>query len=361
MNDKLSRRRFLHVAGGSALGAVAASCTQYTGSQDGGAELPLYVDDDVGRGWPVLRGPYLQRNAQIAAFLLPADPGQLQQMCDRYLNTPTGGRLNYAPLMPYVAMLVADMKVSSLDERDRELGWMRETELGFWIPTVARAQAGGLYIPDRTGWFLPYLYVNNPSAIATGREVYGFPKMLARFDKPLDVQNPEFAVDVWGFAQSGSEVEGTMQRLAELRRRDESRAASAAVTWGSWDAARAEITRLLAESDSSVDEAALQQLVPSDRMEILTVFLKQFRDVTDTRRACYQAIIEATIRLQHFHSGELLDSTYDLTFHTLQNHPLVQTLGLNADESGTVQPLVGLRIHVDFTLEHGVEIWRAGI
>ena len=66
------------------------------------------------------------------------------------------------------------------------------------------------------------------------------------------------------------------------------------------------------------------------------------------------------MRIHNFHSGELLDHTYDLTLHPLQNHPLAQTLGLNVDENGLVQPLLGLRIHVDFTLEHGVEIWRAG-
>ncbi|MCP4540446.1 MAG: acetoacetate decarboxylase family protein [Chloroflexi bacterium] len=359
MDDKLSRRRFLHVAGGSALGAVAAGCTPRAGSQDDDTKLPLYVDDGAGQGWPVLRGPYLQRNAQIAAFLLPADIRPLQQMCDRYLNNPTGGQLNYAPLMPYVVMLIADMKISSLDERDRELGWMCETELSFWVPIAARAQAGGLEIPDYTGWFLPYLYVDNPAAIATGRQVYGFPKMLAQFDKPFDVQNPEFAVDVWGFARSGPEAEGRIQRLAELRRRDKSTATGSAITWGNWDAARAEIIHLFSKLDSPVDRAALERLIPPDRMEISTVFLKQFRDVADTRRACYQAIVEAPMHVQHFHSGELLNNTYYLTLHTLQNHPLAQTLGLHADESGIVQPLVGLQIHVDFTLDHGVEVWRA--
>ena len=151
-----------------------------------------------------------------------------------------------------------------------------------------------------------------------------------------------------------------MQRLVELRRRDENPTTGAAITWEDWDTARAEIVHLLGESVSSIDEATLQQLIPSDSMEILTVFLKQFRDVADTRRACYQAIVEATMRAQHFYSGKLLDNIYYLTLHTLQNHPLAQTLGLNTDESGIVQPLIGLWVHVDFTLEHGVEVWRSG-
>ncbi|NBD35127.1 MAG: twin-arginine translocation signal domain-containing protein, partial [Chloroflexi bacterium] len=164
MGKKLSRRDFLYLTGG-ALGAAATGCGRREASSPG--ELPRYVDDDLRHGWPVPRGPYLQRDARIAAFWLPADGDALHRLCQRYLSAPTNGEWDYVPAMPYVAMLYAEMDVLSTDARDQALGHSRERELSFWAPVVGRRKAGGLWTPDHAAWFLPCLYVDNPSALVT--------------------------------------------------------------------------------------------------------------------------------------------------------------------------------------------------
>ncbi len=358
MGKKLSRRRFLYLTGG-ALGAAATGCRRSPATPE---ELPHYVDDDLRHGWPVPRGPYLQRDARIAAFLLPAERDALHRLCRRYLSAPTNGEWDYVPAMPYVAMVYAEMDVLSTDARDQALGHSRERELSFWVPTVGRRKAGGLWTPDHAAWFLPCLYVDNPSALVTGREVYGFPKMWGRFESPTIIQNPEFALDAWRFEtadMSGASVQGQMQRLAELKRRDPEDALASAVTWGNWDAARAEIIRLLRQTDASVEMQTLRDLIELEGGEIPLVFLKQFRDAADTRRACYQAIIRTDARLDLFRQGGLLDHTYYLTLHPHVNHPLAKLLGLRVNHQQHVQALVGFWIHVDFTLGRGAEVWKA--
>jgi len=345
-----SRRRFLQLIGG-ALGAATLGCTRQAATpQAGGGSLPLYIDD--GLGVPVFRGPYLQRDAQIVAFLLPAERQQLKRLCDRCLNA-NGTGLKYVPLASYVLLLFADMKVSSLDVRDREFGWSHETELSFWIPTVAQVPAGGLLVSDHVAWFVPYLFVNNPHAIATGREVYGFPKMLGHFEQPLDMHHPEFSVDVWGFARFGPEMEGKLQRLLDMRGAGGEGLASPGA-WRNWDEARSELIALLFSSAESQQDAGA--MVAVDDVDLRLVFLKQFRDVADTRHACYQAVLEAPARVQSFYSGGLLDGKYALNFHVLESHPLPQVLGIPVSESGAVQALAAFQLHLDFTLGHGTTV-----
>ncbi len=341
----LSRRRFLRLAGG-ALGAMAAGCAPK--SSDNETALPDYVDG--GMGVPVFRGPYQQREARIAAFLLPARVTALRKLCDTYFNLPSNGAVKVNPFGPYALLLYAEMQIQSLDERDEAIGWMQETEVSFWTPVRGR---GG-----RSAWFLPYLFVDNPYAIASGREVYGFPKTWGQFEKPASIQNPEFGVDVWGFEDFDPQAAGKVQRLLETRKSDAARD-TPPETWTNWDAARSALIRLLfkdwqpeAAGDGGIQWSEMLEKTP-------LVFLKQFRDAADSRKACYQAIVEAPVQLTAFHDGGFIDDTYTVACQPLASHPLAETLGLNVDSSGATQALATFWLRVDFTLGAGVEVWRA--
>jgi len=48
------------------------------------------------------------------------------------------------------------------------------------------------------------------------------------------------------------------------------------------------------------------------------------------------------------------------SLQSLASHPLPKILGLEADSSGALQTLATFWLHVDFTLDAGVEVWRAG-
>jgi len=351
--DKLSRRRFMTLAGG-ALSVAAAGCTVSPASIQQ-RKLPAYIDD--GLGWPVLRGPYLQRQAQLAVFLLQAETGALKTMCDRYLNLAASTPFDYAPLAPYVLLMLADMDIVSLDARDSALGWTREVELSFWVPTVARVKSGGVLLPDHPAWFLPWLFVDNPNAIATGREVYGFAKTLGKFQKHADMRQPEFALEVWGAERLDAGAEHKPRRLLEVRQTDAS--ADRVESWTSWPDARAALLRMLLGGQDPAQES----LFDPATVEMPLVFLKQFPDAADTRRACYQALIEAPARVQRFEAGQSLPGTYQFVFDALESHPISRLLGLptSQDSSGrqTLYALAAAWLSLDFTLEHGVEVWRA--
>jgi len=355
---RLPRRRFLHLAGG-VLGALAAGCVPQTPAPESAA-LPDYVDG--GLGIPVFRGPYLQRDAHIAAFLLPARIEALRSLCDTYLNTPSDGAVDYRPLGPYALLLYADMQIQSLDDRDQVIGWMQETEASFWVPAVARSKPGGGFrTPNHAAWFLPYLFVDNPYAIASGREVYGFPKTEGHFEKATRIQNPEFAVEVWGFTEFGPQVEGKPRPLLETRKIGGDSEDTVPDTWTDWDAARSALIRQVFKDWTPSADGEDYEAQWFESLEAMPlVFLKQFRDAAESRKACYQAVIEAPVQLSTFYGGGFIDAAYALTLYPLASHPLAQTLGLSVDSSDAAPALAAFWLHLDFTLGPGVEVWHAG-
>jgi hypothetical protein len=322
-----------------------------------GASYPGYVDGDI--GLPVFRGPYLQQDAQMAAFLFSVDSDRLAVLCDQYLNAPCDKQIRYVPLLPNVVVIFADMFVSSLDERDRKVGRMPETEVSFWVLTVAMRRVGRVYVPDHLAWFLPYLFVDNSNAIATGREVYGFNKLMGRFQKPQHIQRPEFSMDVFGFKEFNPEAKGEMGRLLEIRCTDHATGDEPVDTWESWDNAKTDIDQELLKSIEADPKSKVIEFVArliNDNMPI--VFLKQFRDVSNTHQACYQAIVEAPIKMQQFHQGGFLSGGYVMSVNHLDSHPLAHTLGLRL-ENGEQRSVVGVWMKVDFILGGGIEVWKA--
>jgi hypothetical protein len=318
---------------------------------------PAYVDGGI--GFPVFRGPHVQQDAQLAAFFFDADVQQLTALCNQYLNFPTDGHTKYLPLLSKVIVLFADMFVASRDERDGQAGRLPETEVSFWIPTVAMRSVGGLFVPDHLAWFLPYLFLDESNSIATGREVYGFNKQHAHFEKPASIRHPAFAIDVLGLKHFEPEATGQRERLLDMRRTGNAPLDERPGTWQSWNDAQTEVLpellkTIAADSKNKIVEMATMLITHQMRL----VFLKQFRDVADTRLACYQAIVEAPLTLLQFQQGGSLSGNYVIHINPLDSHPLAQTLGLRL-EHDEQRATRSVWMNLGFMLGAGTEIWKA--
>jgi hypothetical protein len=319
--------------------------------------LPGYVDSDI--GLPVFRGPYLQQDTEMAVLFFQADSDRLAALCDCYLTAPSEGQTKYVPLTSHVAVVYADMRATSGDERDRLVGSFPETEVSFWILTVAMKKVGGAFVPDHLAWFLPFLFVDESNVIATGREVYGFNKQAGQFQKPASIQRPEYSLDVLGIKEFKPEAEGKLERLLDVRQADRAGDEEPSGIWHSWENARTaimpELLKTLA-TDAKNKAAEIATLLITHQMRL--VFLKQFRDVVNTQQACYQAIVEAPLMVQTFRHGSFLAENYVLRVNSLDSHPVAEALGLRL-ENGEQQSALGLWMKLDFMLGEGVEIWKA--
>ena len=83
--------------------------------------------------------------------------------------------------------------------------------------------------------------------------------------------------------------------------------------------------------------------------------LKQFRDVAQSDRACYQAITDAPMKVTGFHGGGLLGE-YTVSLGDLASEPIRDDLGL---PQGPIRPLLSAWLRYDFRLDAGVELWNA--
>ena len=350
MNKEIGRRTFLKLASGvfgiSALSYYLGFTKRTVPLPD--ETLPDYADN--GAGFPVFRGPYLQKDARLAAFLFNADTEQLTTLCDQTLNVSKSFPYQYVPITSNVMLVFADMLVSSREERDAQVGLIPETEVGFWVLTVAMQQTQGGYVPHHLAWFLPFLLVDESNAIATGREVFGFNKLGAQFQKPGQIQKPEYTAEVLGFKQFGADAIAQRERLLELR------ASSASDLTQSSDLdfiKSGMVAELFRNMRTNLGGGLVEFASRFINDHIPLVFLKQFRDAQNTSKACYQRLIEAPLRVETFFEGGLFSEPYTLNITSLASHPLAQSLGL---KEGDQKSTLGAWMHLDFVLENGREV-----
>ncbi len=344
------RRDFFKLTGG-ALGIAAISyffgLTDRAKPVPPSDELPDYEDGEI--GVPVFRGPYLQKDTQLASFLYHADIVRLTALCDQTLNTVESSPFKYIPLVPNVLLVYADMLVSSLDERDSQIGFIPETEVSFWVLTIAMQKTSDGHTPHHLAWYLPYLLVDEGNSIATGREVYGFNKQAAEFEKPQKIRSPQFNADVLGFKQFAPIAVARKERLLELK---PSSAETSQSKWKDWNSAKSEFAGELLKNirpdlASGIVEFASRAIIDN----VPLVFLKQFRHAANPRKVSYKAVVEAHLRIEVFHEGGPFSGPYRLTINHLDSHPFAQKLGLKEEQISTL----GAWMKVDFVLEHGVE------
>jgi hypothetical protein len=305
------------------------------------AALSDYADN--GLGFPVFRAPYFQKNASLAAFIFSADMQRLSTLCDNVLNVSPDFDYKYMPISSSVMLVFADMFVSSRDERDAQVGLIPETEIGFWMLTLAMKKTRRGYIPSHLAWFLPYIFVDEGNSIATGREVFGFNKQLARIEKPERSQKPEFTADVFGFKEFGADKIAQWERLIQVRRF----ASPPQSQPGNLHAVQSTLVDdLLSRARIGMDRTLVRFVSRFLNDPIPLVFLKQFRDAQDSRKACYQQIIEARMTVETFLEGGIFLKPYMLNLEPLASHPLAQNLGLEVSQGSKV----GVWMKVDFIL-----------
>lgn len=333
---------------------------------------PSYINDDGCTS--CFPGIYMQQDAEIVALPIKSDIQKLIAICNKYLNNLIDDEWCYIPIASYSLLVYAKMKIYSLNEQNN-LGWMNETDVGFWVPVLACKKIDKNYVPQYFACFLPYLFVDNPYAIITGRESYGFRKQQAQFLYPSEIQNPEFTVSPLGFSTFGKDTEGQWEWLVQTKK----------VT--SFE--KSVVSEIEAQSSNSLHllkmlfganflqetfnelqkiNLAFKFKISSDinelldlKFEIPLVFLKQFRDIAHTNQACYQAIVEAPAELLKLHNIGLLNNTYQLHINKLASHPLVQTLGLEAieyEKEWITAPTLGLWATMDFSMNYGKEVHK---
>ncbi len=157
---------------------------------------PKYVDPIVIGGGEQLtfRPPLLFREVSARVFPLKANIARLAEFCDQYLNLNIPDEIvHFTPALPYVyfmALNYGGMSATTLDAQ--RMGWVAQHEAFFLVPLQRwRREHGKLVFQGWTG-VTPFIFVDDPLSMMTGREVYGWPKTQAwiEADRPVWTTHP---------------------------------------------------------------------------------------------------------------------------------------------------------------------------
>jgi len=143
----------------------------------------------VGHGAASLAQPGMFSGAKGWVFAIDAKVAATQTLADALLNPAGDGKVRYDAFAPIALLSFLDIaKSTSLVD---QLGWVPGRECAIWVPLIEHKP--GSISGARLVFWSPYIFINHTIGMLTGREVWGWPKVLARIGVASDTPgSPEF-------------------------------------------------------------------------------------------------------------------------------------------------------------------------
>jgi len=314
--------------------------------------LPPYVEYGALASVP---GPLKCDGTTLWCFFLEAYHDKLARLLRRVFHDPTRGEIDVRPLGSHVlaSFGVIDRITPMAPPFDR-MGSAREPQVALWIP-CARVRDGLLGpVAERFYVFVPYIWLDNPISLASGREVFGWSKSFGTPGLPDPAGSQDLTLDAFGMDYDRGE-QPAMRRLLTVTPGDGEPPGGRRRFGSLEDCARHFAHELLDLGDDFIwpglrFTATLLEDMASHRLR--EIFLKQFRAIEDGHRAALQQVVDTTMTVPRF-SAELLGE-HHVTVTQLESEPLGDELGL-ADQT----TMLGVRIEMDFVVHTGTVLWSA--
>lgn len=344
-----------------------------------------------------VKPPFAFSDVKMTIFPLQANLTRLTQFCDGYLNQAPQ-YAQFKPFLPFVYLILLDY--GRMSAAAAQTGWVSQREVAFGVPLRwMEPGANGLQFRD-LAFTTPFIFVDNEVSLTTGREVYGWPKLLARLDPTPDdwIRDPHGSRQVFeirsraaadnigddlkapflsvshtplsglmdfpprldGLSQTINAMPSTMMGVARFWRdalttamgviQNRPEGAPPISGFPNLRGARAALGELgQTKTDDLRGMAAgvgktLSSLFPA--MYSNTINLKQFRDAAEPGETCYQAITAAEMPVQRIGGGGLLgsqsmlagqfDGGYRVHMMNSSSVPVIASLGLTPSENREV-------------------------
>jgi hypothetical protein len=231
------------------------------------------------------------------------------------------------------------------------MGAVEEDQVAVWIPVVQVEQKGDELEAQKFAMFVAFIWLDNPMSLATGREVFGYPKSWGWPTFPKG--DPDsFSLDVFGL-NYGEDARAARHPLIEIVRGDPLPDMKPVELDSLHAAARHAHQHLHGEHFDFGFRFVSGLVKDLIQHQMQTVFLKQIRAIEDGTGAALQQIAEAHYTVKRFRAAPLLHS-YDMTIHPLDSQPLADELGLS---SGPVH--LAYECEIDFLVGGGRVVWDA--
>ena len=324
----------------------------YTTKGQAMAALPKFVEHPGSATFP---GPITLNQTTMWAFLLKADRAKMTAWCQAMFDTPSKGAVRVLPLSSYMMMSVVDIGQGRFVDAP-QMGWSSERELTFWIPAVRIEQRGGQQVATHFAMTMPYLVLNNPVAIAAGREIFGYFKQAGNIALPGDPSHGQsLTVDLFATKTFGADSQEAYQRLLTLSPTASQSTAMSKDASTFAEGARKLFDLMAADDRDWHNSLGFDADLLGDLLlgRVPQLFLKQFRHIADGTQACYQAITGTLGEVTGFDSLPHL-TEYDMVLEDLASSPIAADFGI-----APRQTLLGAAIEYDMTILPGQVLWQA--
>lgn len=316
------------------------------------SSLPLYVDIE-GRCDASVMPPGVFVGTASWTFAVCADRDKLQALAQRILSDPTGGE--WQVCVPCGVVLMIFFNEDRLNSPAQPIGWTPNHEFVCSIPVVLVNKQDPLKV--HFGLLPPWVYIDNYRGMVTGRESWGYFKNLGTITAPKEWSS-DFccALDTLTFNPPGPDTEGEVTRLVTVAPISEITDPPSHIP-GLPPAQHATLVQLLrqhiAEDALELFEKAVMALEP---FEIPAFNLKQFRDVSDPTRACFQSVTTSPLKVTKIESLHLLPEGLGVTIEECASAQMAELLGI----SGCPAPvLFGIGAEVEYAAISGETLWQA--
>src|SRR5260221_10070705 len=145
-------------------------------------QKPRYIDPcgDPRKGALPVRPPFLMNGVTSRVFPLKANMARLTQFCDQYVNMDIPQDVvHFRPAVPYVYLMVLDYgSMSPASVQAQNVGWVAQHEVAFAVPLERWREEKGKLVFKGWACVCPFIFVDDEMSLTTGREVYGWPKVI---------------------------------------------------------------------------------------------------------------------------------------------------------------------------------------
>lgn len=323
------------------------------------SERTKYIQRDNEVAFPP---PFQQSNAFMTAWAVPSPKDLQRAVINRELNACSGGQpFEYRPLLSRALLVLANISKISCIGPTAPKGWLQEADMSVWLLCGAYKLVEGRRELDHLAWYVPYIWVTIADAMATGREVYGYPKAIGWAQLPRDPHDPgPLWTDGLVLPSYTPETQVVQQRIFELARGEQNAIPSTLQTFDAnqrREAFEAFAKKLHLEGEADCDwNFFVESFEDLLGLHQPMVFLKQFRDATDPNAASYQAIIEANATVNGFTGAGFLPGGWDARFYSYASCDLPGQLGFAPQQRIDL----GFYVYFSFSMDLGKTIWSAG-
>ncbi|MEM7457991.1 MAG: acetoacetate decarboxylase family protein [Pseudomonadota bacterium] len=252
------------------------------------ARPPKYID-------PALKAfglpPYIGEDALLQGGWIDSSQGAIQSYLDRSINRVAPEHFRAKSVLSSLLMTSLFVKkMRSGHPTGRVWGFVPEADISIWALAYAgplnNSAAWELY------WVPVYMFVDDPAAVAGGREIFGFPKMygsIAREDN--DPSDYGLSVKVAAFKDFGQDVEAEQVEILKIDPQ----------IHGSTDS---NIEGVMSGLEDEPEDANIRALMPSLRppqIDFPILQIKQVPSIENADFAAYQAIVGVKMRTQKLH------------------------------------------------------------